>query len=94
MVGGYTQPTGEQELEADDDYAGQRVPEHERQARSRATFRGGDSEQQLMLPFGDALPFDTATGDDQFPVVKSISQDNPIRRIVIFSQKRLRSKTT
>ncbi len=31
-------------------------------------FRGGDSEQQSMLPFGDALPFDTATGDDQSPL--------------------------
>lgn len=51
-------------------------------------FRGGDSEQQLMLPFGDALPSDTSTDDDQSPVVKSISQDDPIRRIVIFLAER------
>jgi hypothetical protein len=49
---------------------------------------GGDSEQQLVLPFSDALPSDTATDDDQPPVVKSISQDDPIRRIVIFLAER------
>lgn len=68
----------------DDKEAEQHVPERERQtALMRDKMQAGDSEQQLMLPFADNL-----AAVDPMPVVKSISHDDPIRRIMIFLAQR------